>query len=257
MNTGAIFYYNFFVINNTLKLMKKPRPDVLVGVLKTKRDRGILLEEKWYRIPLEHAPRRKPKFLAFYQGTVFRKNGKKIELYARIKYWRLKKRKEILPDEKKHPRANKLYLQFFLSRISKLRKPVLNRGRVRISFGFTSLVKLRQCRNIRGLFNIMPMDDILAAMLLKHKIPFKREFVVKRKNGKIFRLDFALPAKRGSIDVECDGYRWHSQKQQRIKDKLRNKELEKLGWKIIRISENELLKNPSSAYAKIKNMIQK
>ncbi|MCD6311033.1 MAG: DUF559 domain-containing protein [Elusimicrobia bacterium] len=240
------------MINNTLKLIKKPRPDVLVGVLKTARDKEILLEEKWYRIPLEHAPRRKPKFLAFYQGASFKDSGERIELYGRIKYWRLKKRKGLLPDEKKHPRANKLYLQFFLGRVSKLRKPVLNRGRVRISFGFTTLSKLRRCRNIRGLFDIMPMDDILADMLSKNKIPFKREFVVKRKNGKIFRLDFALQGARGLIDAECDGYRWHSQKQQRIKDKLRDTELKKLGWKIIRISENELLKKPAAVLKKIK-----
>ncbi|MEA2081196.1 MAG: DUF559 domain-containing protein [Elusimicrobiota bacterium] len=232
--------------------MKKPRPDVLIGVLKTKRDRDILLVKKWYRIPLDRAPRRKPKFLAFYQSASFKDSGERIELYGRIKYWRLRKRKDILPGEKKHSRANKLYLQFFFSRVSRLRKPVLNRGRVRISFGFTSLEKLRQCRNIRGLFDIVPMDDILAATLKKNKIDFKREFVIKRKNGKIFRLDFGLPSKQGNIDVECDGYRWHSQKQQRIKDKLRDKELRRLGWKIIRISEKELLKNPSVILKNIK-----
>jgi len=213
---------------------------VLVGVLKTARDKEILLEEKWYRIPLEHAPRRKPKFLAFYQGASFKDSGERIELYGRIKYWRIKKRNIILPEEKNHPRANKLYLQFFLSRVSKLRKPVLNRGRVRISFGFTTLSKLRRCRNIRGLFDITPMDDMLAAMLTKSKIPFRREFVVKRKNGKIYRLDFAVPQKHNPVNIECDGYRWHSQKQQRINDKLRDKELKKLGWKIIRISEEKV-----------------
>ena len=231
--------------------MKKPRPDALVCVIKTKKDRDILLEEKWYRIPLSHAPRRKPKFLAFYQGAAFKEAGERIELYGRIKYWRLKKRKEILPEEKKHPRANELYLQFFLSRVSKLRKPALNRGRVRISFGFTSLEKLRRSENIRGLFDITPMDDILEAMLKKNKIPFKREFVVKRKNGRIFRLDFALKRGKKPIDVECDGYRWHSQKQQRVKDKLRNEELKRLGWRVLRISEEELLKRPESVLKKI------
>lgn len=107
--------------------MKKQRPYVLVGVLKTKHDKKILLEKKWYRIPLDRAPRRKPKFLAFYQGASFKDSGERIELYGRIKYWRIKKRREILPQEKKHPRAEKPYLQFFLSRVSKLRKPVLNR----------------------------------------------------------------------------------------------------------------------------------
>ncbi|MBA3051474.1 DUF559 domain-containing protein [bacterium] len=232
--------------------MEKLRPDVLVCVLKTNLDRRILLEEKWYRVPLAHAPRRKPKFLAFYQGASFKDSGERIELYGRIKYWRLKKRKEILPEEKGHPRANDTYLQFFLSSVSRLRRPVLNRARLRISFGFTSLEKLRREQSIRGLFDIPPMDDILEAMLRKNKIPFKKEFIVKRKNAKIFRLDFALIGSPKPIDVECDGYRWHSRKQQRIKDKLRDEELKKLGWKIIRISEEDLLKKPSSVLKKIK-----
>lgn len=65
---------------------KKDKIDkiVLVGVLKNKRDLNILLTEKWYRIPVAHAPRRQFNYLAFYQPALFGRQGKCIRYYARV-----------------------------------------------------------------------------------------------------------------------------------------------------------------------------
>ncbi|TSC55339.1 MAG: hypothetical protein Greene041679_635, partial [Parcubacteria group bacterium Greene0416_79] len=49
---------------------------VLVGVLKSPRDLKILLEEKWYRIPVSFLPKRKFTHIAFYQPAAFDKEGK-------------------------------------------------------------------------------------------------------------------------------------------------------------------------------------
>lgn len=237
--------------------MMQRRPDVLVCVLRNRRDKELLLKEKWYRIPLKHAPRRKPKYLAFYQAANFGKTGKKIQLYGRIKFWRLKKRKELLPEEKKHVRAKQLYLQFILSRIIKLRRAPGNKKGIRISFGFTSLHKLRHSPDVRRLFDIPPIEDILAEMLKKKKIPYYSQFGVRRKNRKIYRMDFALPCRKGWLNVECDGFRWHSRKQQQLKDHLRDKELRNLGWKILRIPEEKIVKSLQLSFRKIKKILQK
>ena len=236
---------------------KFKRPDVLVCVLKTSGDRELLLKEKWYRVPLKHAPRRKPKYLAFYQPLKFGERGEKIELYGRVKYWMLKKRKELIPEEKDHPRAEDTYLQFMLGRIIKLRKPVLNRRGIRVSFGFTTLDKLRHSPDIRRLFDIPPIEGVFENMLGKNEIAFYRELRVRRENGKIFRLDFALPCRRGLIDVECDGFRWHSHKIQRLKDRRRDRELKKLGWKVMRITEEELVRKPAVALRRVKKLLRK
>jgi len=237
--------------------MKKERPEVLVCVLKTKRDRELLLNKKWYRIPLKHAPRRRPEYLAFYQPLTFEKKCSKIKLYGRVKFWRLKKRKELLPEEKKHVRAEQLYLQFFLSRVTKLRRALNNKKGVRISFGFTSLHKLRHSPDVRRLFNIPPIEDILAKILKKNKIPYYPQFRVRRKNRKIYRMDFALPCRKGWLNVECDGFRWHTRKQQRLKDRRRDKELRKLGWKILRLPEEKIVKNPQLSFRKVRKILQK
>ena len=44
---------------------------VLVGVLKSKDDLKILLEEKWYRIPIAFLPKRRFTHIAFYQPLEF------------------------------------------------------------------------------------------------------------------------------------------------------------------------------------------
>jgi len=50
--------------------MRHQRGEVLVAVVKRKRDLVILREEGWYRVPVSTAPRRwPPKWIAFYQGA--------------------------------------------------------------------------------------------------------------------------------------------------------------------------------------------
>ena len=236
--------------------MKKEKPEALVSVLKDERDLDLLLKEKWYRVPLKHAPSVRPSFFAFYQPASFGKSGRRIELFGKVKRWRIRKRRELLPEEKKHPRADEPYIQFFLGNIRKLKRPVLNRGRMRISFGFTTLARLRKSRDIRGLFAIPPMEETLSAFLRKNHIPFKPQFTVRRRNNKIFRLDFALFCSKGKLDAECDGFRWHSRKRQKNLDSLRDRELRSLGWKILRVSEEELVENPAPAFRKVMGRIK-
>lgn len=233
------------------------RPEVLVCVLRSHQDKEILVKEKWYRIPLSHAPKRRPKYLAFYQPAIFGGSGKRIELYGRVKYWRIKRRIDLLPEEKNHPDSRRLYIQFILSRVSKLRRPLPNRKGLRVSFGFTILTKLRQSPDLRRVFDLPPIEDILAKTLKKNKTPFYRQYTVKGKARKYLRLDFALPCKKGWLNVECDGFRWHSRKKQQQEDKKRDNKLKKSGWTVLRISEEELVKSPAEAVTRIKKVVRK
>jgi hypothetical protein len=59
---------------------------VLVGIMNSRRDWDIVRRERWYRIPLNSAPRgiRAARFLAFYQTKVFGPERWAINYYAPI-----------------------------------------------------------------------------------------------------------------------------------------------------------------------------
>lgn len=74
--------------------------------------------------------------------------------------------------------------------------------------------------------------------LLKEKIEFKEQYHLEK-----YWIDFALPEFK--IAIECDGVYWHNKE----KDKIRDEELLKVGWKTLRFTDIEIKKS-------IKNCIQ-
>jgi very-short-patch-repair endonuclease len=57
-------------------------------------------------------------------------------------------------------------------------------------------------------------------------------------DGGRYRLDFGHELMR--VGVELDGYEYHSSKDQFIKDRQRQRELEQMGWRIIRFAGSEV-----------------
>lgn len=53
-----------------------------------------------------------------------------------------------------------------------------------------------------------------------------------------YRIDLAFPDML--IAIECDGQEWHSSKEQIDRDKKRDDYLEKMGWRVIRMSGSDI-----------------
>jgi very-short-patch-repair endonuclease len=60
--------------------------------------------------------------------------------------------------------------------------------------------------------------------------------------GTKYRVDFANLEEK--VVIELDGYEYHNGKEQFTNDRQRHREIEKLGWRIIRFSGSEVYKNP-------------
>src|SRR3989338_9056121 len=99
---------------------------VLVGVLKSKNDLRILLRNHWYRVPAVFMPKRRFKYVAFYQPAIFGRNGKRILYYACVAKKEKVKRIVLLPKEINHPRAHDDYIKITFRRISELPRPIKN-----------------------------------------------------------------------------------------------------------------------------------
>ncbi len=113
---------------------------VLVAILPDKRDLDIARLLGWYRIPLKSAPKViSADYLAFYQTAAFNKNERwQIKYFARVKGHELTTRKELLVDEKDHPRANEEYFKLILDPLEILPNPILSGKWKRITFFYTT-----------------------------------------------------------------------------------------------------------------------
>lgn len=64
--------------------------------------------------------------------------------------------------------------------------------------------------------------------------------------GTRYRVDFANLSEK--VVIELDGYEYHNSKDQFTNDRLRQRELEKLGWRVIRFSGSEVYKNADKCF---------
>lgn len=235
---------------------------VLVCVLKSKRDLDILTKEHWYRIPVSHAPVSHFDWLAFYQPRPFYPEDKRINYYTKVKSKKIYKRKQLLPEEEKHPRAKDMYIKINVGKIMRLRPPIKNIAPRRISFGFTTLSRLKNSKDILEIYDVIPIEEIIGGKLKDGGIQAMPQCVVSvkinsRTKPKRFRLDFAVYCNNGKIAIECDNQKSHSTPAQKSKDKEKDTLLKKDGWKVLRIQEKEVIENVEAPIKRVKKMIQK
>lgn len=232
---------------------KKSR-NVLVGVLKSKSDLQILLEEKWYRIPVVFMPKRRFTYVAFYQPSIFGKDGKCIKYFARISGKEIRKRIELLPEEPNHPRAGENYMRVFFEKVEALVSPIRNVIPRRVSFGFTDLRTLKSAKDILQLYGVPPTEQILEHRLNELGIKTVSQHTIlfgKRR----YRLDIAINCLNGKIAVECDNRKAHSTAIQKYKDKQKDSDLKKMGWRVLRFGEGDILEHLQVSSLKVCKLV--
>ena len=231
------------------------RKTVLVAVLKTPRDLRILRERRRYRIPLSFLPRRPFTHIAFYEPReTFGARGKRIARYAKVVKREVRKRIELFPRERAHPRAHDEYLVCSFRALRALATPIRNVIPRRVSFGFTDLKTLRSATNILELYHIPPTEQMMEDELRRIGVRPIPEYRVSER-GKRYRIDLAIACASGGIAVECDNRKAHSGKLQRQKDRQKDATLRKLGWRVIRLTEKDILDNLDRCIARIKKSV--
>lgn len=71
----------------------------------------------WYRVPLRHAPPTlgQAKALAFYQPASFGDERWQVAWWGQVRARETLRRRELLPDEPDHPRADERYVRLWLA----------------------------------------------------------------------------------------------------------------------------------------------
>jgi hypothetical protein len=130
---------------------------VLVGVVNRKRDLETLLSERWYRIPVAQMPRGiNAEYLAVFLSGPFKERNGAIHYFAQCRGVELVRRKDILPDEARHPRANEQYYKVQLGEIEVKDPPVQNTTRRSLAFVYTTWDRFVHARTVLDLYSDDP-----------------------------------------------------------------------------------------------------
>jgi hypothetical protein len=178
---------------------------VLIGAVTRKRDLKTLREEGWYRIPMVRFPKGiHTEYLAFFTGSKVIDQPGGIYYYAEPRGMELRYRRELLPKEANHPRADEVYYRIAVSPLQPKTPAVLNPSGRSLAFIFTTWDRFVVAREIRDLYSDADyfVDRIYHA-LRERGIYAERDWDAARgKTGKAAGLRFLC--EQGTINASTD-----------------------------------------------------
>ncbi len=144
-----IIYISLIFIETPMKQKK----DVLIALINNKEDFRIAHRERWYRIPVQSAPRivieKRLRYLAFYQTKIFGDDAFKVQWYGEVKNISQVKRKELFPDLVSDPKAEKEYYKIEFGKLRRLPEPIVSRRHRRVLFIITTLSRLESAKELK------------------------------------------------------------------------------------------------------------
>jgi hypothetical protein len=131
-----------------------PEDRVLIGVINRKRDLAYARDEHWYRIPRDRMARGvHVEYIAFFLSGAFGERSSSICYYAERKGTELLYRRDLLPNEPNHKRADSVYYKVGLSDLVEKTPPIVNPTHRPISFIYTTWDRFVRARQISDLYS--------------------------------------------------------------------------------------------------------
>lgn len=131
-----------------------PEDRVLVAVINRQRDFKFARDEHWYRIPQARMPRGiQADYLALYLSGIVKGEPSGVYYYAKPIGIELHYRKDLLPAQPDHPRANEVYYRVALNPLKPKKPPILNPSRRPITFIHTTWDRFVHATQIRDLYS--------------------------------------------------------------------------------------------------------
>lgn len=131
-----------------------PEDRVLVGVINRKVDLDHARHDHWYRIPHGRAAKGiHAEYLAFYLSRAFGDQNGAVHYYARRTGHELVRRRDLLPGEAGHRRADALYYKIQLGELRQKVPPIQNPTRRPVAFIYTTWDRFVAARQISDLYS--------------------------------------------------------------------------------------------------------
>jgi very-short-patch-repair endonuclease len=217
----------------------------LVAIVNRVKDWRIVQGQRWYRIPVDKAPPglAQVRYVAFYQTRAFGPEKWAVGWYALVLGITTARRRDLLPDEPLHRRAEHEYYRIALGELVRLPRPIPSRRWRRIVFIPTTLERLLAAAELNDLYRTSPIEDRLYDALRGDGLEPERQYYV-REQGRGYMLDLALLTRDRSVAVECDGEAYHSGRDKAQQDRERDNALNAAGWHVLRFSGAEIWQDP-------------
>jgi very-short-patch-repair endonuclease len=120
--------------------------------------------------------------------------------------------------------------------------------------GIKNLRKLLDERSPDGQPTQSRFETRLNRLFLNGGLPPLRQFTIWDGGEFVARVDFCFP--EAKVIVEADSYRWHSGKRAWERDIERRNQLTMLGWQIVHITWDDLIRRPAATMARVRSLLQ-
>lgn len=217
-----------------LALPGEQEPRVLIAVMNDPAALEIARREGWYRIPLRHAPPRLgADYLAFYQTGAFGPDERwAINYYAPIRRYRIVRRRDLLPQETNHPRANDEYYKIEIGPLEALPHPILSRRLRRITFIPTTLRRLLNAQEINDLWLGSKVEEALWQSFKAQGILAERQLGLHQED-EIGQIDFAIYCRQGRLAILCQDNEFGDLHLAKESSAITDYELAAAGWTVL------------------------
>ena len=175
-----------------------PDDRILVAIMNNTADWQRVQDVGWYRLPVKHAPEGSPNFdwLAFYFTKTFDRDKWAIHYYARVEGHELLTRKDLIPSESNHKRANDWYYKFQLGPLQHKLPPIVSINWRRVTFIVTTGDRFEVAEEINDLFEDQSPAGRLYVTLKEIGVRAERNLSLKEAGVK-YVADLAVPLDRG------------------------------------------------------------
>jgi len=181
-----------------------PEDRVLVAVMNSRRDFERVRDQGWYRIPVQHAPpsTAEADYVAFYFTRSFGEERWAIHWYAPVRGHEMARRRELLPAEPDHPRADHAYFKLQLGPLERLEPPIVSLRWRRVTFIETTWDRFQMAQEINELYT--SGADGLFVTLKEMGLAAEREYPL-REAGVEYVVDLAIPCRHGIVAIASEG----------------------------------------------------
>jgi hypothetical protein len=168
-------------------------------------DFEIARDQGWYRVPEARATHGVYfEYVAFYFTAPFAEKRYAIQYYARSHGHELVTRRELLPDEPDHPRADERYYKLQLGPLQKREPPIVSLRWRRITFIHTTWDRFQVAEEINDLFSEGgEFVDRLYHALREGGFAPERCYPI-REGGVGYVVDLAVPCREDVLVVDVD-----------------------------------------------------